>query len=178
MKGELKSQLKLDARGSQTVITIFAVSSGLLLTAGMYFLWHDRESWYIPTLVGLVGFALSYWMWHISHHRQDWERPPPTKISFGPEGELNIEFSNEPISSHGKSLIEKALEHVATHRQLPIPDGKIDNNGKPEPSKVNEVLQQIIAANTNIEQFRTSAKQTLKTTEPTEGKNQADLENQ
>jgi len=160
----LKSAIiaKLLPERSQVFLIALAVLAGISLVTCFSFLWHGKSGAWIPFLSAIGLIVLATVLWGKSRRDIDLAGGLPTTITDEAKGVtvtvdpriLDLQNSLEPIT--------KIISILAFRKPLPTPDGIVDSDWKPDPSRKEEAIQLVNVVNERAQSITDSTIEMLR----------------
>ncbi len=122
------AQVSVNPKLSQAVLVVLLLVSLIPLSAGIYFLWHEKSGAWIPLLIGITIVLLVYVGWLKSYKMIDMADAPPTRL-LDKDGNEVITDSRTLSSPLAIESLAQLLQSMAGRQPLPQPDGIVGNDG-------------------------------------------------
>lgn len=151
MKADLKSEVKADVslspRRSQVHGFIYNCFAGCFALVGLYFAWHNNPNLWIPFAVAVAFAAMGFASLLVTHRNTDMAGAKDTRFNINEDG---ISYSSDPRAPHQKEVmleLSRAINKLATIKELPLADGLVDKDFNVLPDTKSEAEQASTKAN-------------------------------
>ena len=148
-RANLKAEVLVNPILSQSVLTVLSLISVIPLGAGLYFLWHDKPSAWVPITIFFVLLVVVCVGWWRSQRSIDMGNSNPTQISDRHGNKIQTDtriLESENSISHLGVL----LQSIGVREPLPEPDGFVDERGQSVPNSRDSAAERISDINEKL----------------------------
>ncbi len=162
MKTSVKAGIDLRPQRSQILVALFGVASAVCAGASFLFLWFRPDyGWILPAAFSIGFGSLSVVCWLRSHVNSDLVGAHPVKFLDQKSG-IEFQADSRALSAPQiRDAVAELLQRVAHMKPLPPPDGKVNPDGSPDPSRAQEAQEEVANFNEKNEQDLKRAIETL-----------------
>jgi hypothetical protein len=145
--------------GSQQLVIVSALLSGLCLTVGFFFLWHLHPFWGVPIGAGVLLGAATFWAHSRSRQALDRATAGVTEVSTDGNG-VSVRTNALTLGDGAAADALNQLVAILLYREsLPAPDGLVrpDQTVDVSADALKQAHQRVLTANFEAEDLQRSA---------------------
>lgn len=139
----INADINLSPERSHIVVLGLTILCGISFFIGSGFLWYEKQGYWIPFVFSLMFFFSAIFTWYVSHKNLDLQGATPTRITSGSKGTELVTDARTLESPESVKVLQELLNVVAFRKPLPMPDGMVSSDGKPDARRLDEAHKMV-----------------------------------